>query len=216
MEKLHQLNILMHVIAGSGALIIGMIAFLTRKKAAKHRRYGTIFTWLMIIIVVTAMAGVIIFGRNTFLLVLTLLSGYNCFSGIRTMRLRGQKPRFLDYIVPIIVISSAVYYLYYINSIGLYWSPAVIYPTLGALFLLTIYDLCRGWMPVRFLQQSFIYEHVYKMLASYMAAVSAFSGTVFPQFKPYSQILPTFLGLLWIMIIFGSLRNKNAAKRIVS
>ncbi|NIG53906.1 hypothetical protein [Chitinophaga sp. Cy-1792] len=213
MGNLHQLSILLHILAGSGALIIGMIAFLARKNTKQHTRYGFVFVWLMAIVVITALFGVFVFRRNTFLLVLTMLSGYNCFSGIRAIYLGGQQPRFIDYLVPVIVISSATYYLYYINKIGLYWSPAVIYPTIGALFVLTIYDVCRGWMPITFLQKSFIYEHVYKMIAAYMAAASAFSGTVFPQLKPYSQILPSLLGFGWIMIIFISLRKRNLPKK---
>lgn len=206
---MHQINIAVHVLAGSVALVVGFAALFVTKKYTWHTRFGRIFMWAMVFVILTGLVGVFVFKRNTFLLVITMLSGYTCFSGIRAVRLRGQKPRLTDRVVPLVVMASAFYYLYYIHSIGLYWAPVVIFSTLGALFLVTLYDLSRSFLPAAFLKKAFLYEHVYKMVSALSALASAFAGTVLPQYKPYSQFLPGTAGLAYVLFVFVQLLTKS-------
>ncbi|MCF0054934.1 hypothetical protein [Dyadobacter sp. CY356] len=218
MEKLHFANATLHVIAGIIALITGFAAILVRKGLGRHVLFGKYFMWMIVVVIVTGFLGVFIFNRNSFLLVITLLSGYNCYSGMRTLKLRGQKPELPDYIIPVFVIFSAVYYLYYLKYNGLYWSPVIIYSTVGALFLVTGFDLCKSFMAVKFLRKSIMYEHSYKMISAFSAISSAFTGTVFPDYKPYSQFLPSVAGIIYIIITFILLSKKTfvlKAKTIV-
>lgn len=212
METLHIINIATHVVAGSTALLTGLVALSVKKGGKNHLLFGRVFTWMMGVVILTGLMGVFAFKRNTFLLVLTLLSGYNCFSGIRAVKLGGQKPGSIDYWAPVTVMAAAVYYLYYIHSIGLYWSPVVIYSTIGALFLVTIYDLFKALMPAKLLKKTVIYEHIYKMVSALSGLASAFTGTVFPDHKPYSQFLPSVLGLMCIIVIFIRVGNKPSLK----
>ncbi|SDH47950.1 DUF2306 domain-containing protein [Chitinophaga filiformis] len=209
METIHHINIAIHVSAGILAMLCGLAAAILNKRVKTHRILGRYFMWMMIFVIITGLAGVFVFKRNTFLLVITLLSGYNCFSGIRTMRLAGEKPVFIDYLAPVMVMAAAAYYLYYVYAMGLYWAPVVIYSTIGSLFLVTIYDLCRVIMPANARKKAMLYEHVYKMLSALSALASAFTGTVLPQFKPYSQFLPSMAGLTCIIVIFIRLGNRS-------
>jgi hypothetical protein len=210
MEDLHHLNILFHVLAGSIALIAGLVALIVRKGSFSHVRFGRYFMRMIIVVIATGLIGVFVFKRNNFLLVITLLSAYNCFSGIRAIRLRGERPSTIDRVVPLIVMAAALYYLYYTRSIGLYWTPVIIYSTIGALFLVTGYDLCKIFFSQSLLQRSSGYEHVYKMVSSFSAITSAFTGTVFPQYQPYSQFLPSVIGLAYIIVTFIGLINKRS------
>ncbi|HTI93741.1 MAG TPA: hypothetical protein VL727_24275 [Puia sp.] len=210
MESLHHINILFHVLAGSIALLAGLAALVVRKGSVSHIRFGRYFMRMIIVVISTGLIGVFVFKRNNFLLVITLLSAYNCFSGIRVIRLKGQRPGAIDRVVPLIVMAAALYYLYYISSIGLYWSPVIIYSTIGALFLVTCYDLCKLFFSQSLLQKASGYEHVYKMVSAFSAIMSAFTGTVFPQYQPYSQFLPSVMGLGYIIVIFIGFSNKRA------
>jgi len=210
MKDLHHLNILFHVLAGSIALLAGLAALIVRKGSAGHIRFGRYFMRMIIVVITTGLIGVFVFKRNNFLLVITLLSAYNCFGGIRVIRLRGQRPGTIDLVVPLIVIAAALYYLYYISSIGLYWNPVIIYSTIGALFLVTGYDLCRLFFSKNLLQKASGYEHIYKMVSAFSGITSAFTGTVFPQYQPYSQFLPSVIGLAYIIVTFIWFSNKRA------
>ena len=41
-----------------------------------------------------------------------------------------------------------------------------------------------------------LYEHIFKMIGAFTALLSAFSGTVFENYQPYSQFLPSVFGTL--------------------
>ncbi len=210
MQPLHHLNILFHVIAGSIALMTGGIALIVRKGSTAHIRFGLYFMRMIIVVITTGLIGVFVFKRNNFLLVITLLAAYNCFSGIRVIRLRGQPPATIDYVIPLIVITAGLYYLYYISTSGLYWSPVIIYSTIGALFLVTGYDLCKIFFPKDLRQKALGYEHIYKMVSAYSGITSAFTGTVFPLYQPYSQFLPSVIGLAYIIVTFIMFSNKRS------
>ncbi|MDB5156354.1 MAG: hypothetical protein JWR50_1061, partial [Mucilaginibacter sp.] len=204
----HTINIATHVPAGSLALIAGLTAAVVSKTGKWHVRFGRYFMWMIIVVILTGLFGIFVFNRNNFLLVITMLSGYACFSGIRSIRLNGQKPKLLDCLVPILAIASAMYYLYYVFALGMYWSPVITYSTLGTLLLLAMYDLLKTVLSVTFLKKAIMYEHAYKMITALTAIASAFIGTVFPQYKPYSQFMPSVTGVVCIIIAFVWLSNK--------
>ena len=207
MQLLHQTNIIIHVIAGSLALFLGLITAIRYKKRRLHIRLGWLFVWMMCLVVVTGLIGIFVFNRNSFLLVITLLSGYNCFSGIRAVRLKGSKPKLIDLAMPIIVLSVGAQYWYSLKSSGLYWSPIVVFSTLGALLLIALYDLSKNWQSNATRKKTIYYEHAYKMISALSGLASAFAGTVLPKYHPYSQFLPSVIGLCWIVIIFIKLNN---------
>lgn len=208
MEKVHHLNIAVHILAGTVALFTGLVAAIAGKGGKCHVHFGSYFKYMMVVIILTGLIGVLVFRRNHFLLVITMLSSYTCFSGIRVIRIYGKRPRLTDYLIPVLVQAAAFYYVYYISSLGLYWSPVIIYSTLGALFLVTFYDLSKFFIPVAKLKKATMYEHSYKMISALSGIASAFSGTVFPGYQPYSQFLPSVIGLACIIVTFIGLGNK--------
>lgn len=202
MQTTHLINIILHVAAGMAALVAGLGAMAVQKRSVRHARYGRVFAWLVSIVIATALFGVFVFRGNAFLFVLTLLSGYNCFSGIRSIRLAGRRPRALDYSAAAGVVLAGAGYGYLLHAIGFYWAPAVIYSTLGTLFLVAGYDFLKCLLPLKFLQKAVLYEHSYKMAGAWSALLSAFCGTVLPQYKPYSQLLPSVVCIIYIIITF--------------
>ena len=202
MEILHKLNILLHIITGSIALLLGLIALLSTKGARVHNTTGKYFLKFISIVILTGLIGVFVFGRNTFLLVITVLSGYVSFSGYRILLLKSNTPKIIDILVAVISLLTLAYFLYYFKSIGMIWSPIIIYSTVGALLFIISYDFVRYLIPRRkyLKHRIWIYEHIYKMTSAFSALLAAFIGTVFEEYQPHSQYIPSALGML---IIFG-------------
>jgi hypothetical protein len=194
MEILHKSNIFIHVISGSIALILGFIAIILNKGKRLHKQVGKVFLMLLSIVIITGLLGVFVFGRNSFLLVITVLSGYFGFSGYRVLQTKSNEPKLLDIIVAILSISTVFYFLYYFKTIGMIWAPVVIYSTVGALLALVSYDFLKYLIPRAKYKRLWLYEHIYKMIGAFIALLSAFSGTVLSDYKPYSQILPSVFG----------------------
>lgn len=189
---MHSTNIIIHIIAGSLALLTGTVALIVFKGGKTHRRFGRMFLICLSVVIFTGLLGVFAFHRNVFLLVITVLSGYLGFSGFRALKLRLEKPRCADNLVAIVAVLAAGYFIWYFNSIGMIWSPVIIYSTVGYLLLMVAYDLSRnccqtGWWR---------YEHILKMISAWSGLLSAFCGTVFPRYQPYSQFLPSVMGSL--------------------
>jgi hypothetical protein len=193
MKLLHNLNVTVHVLCGTIGLLIGLLALLYRNRPQSHIRFGRYFLYTLTIVVGTAFIGILFFHSNSFLLLLTLLGGYVGYSGFRTIRLREHPASTIDLLISIGVLIAGGVYLGTMELAGGNWSPSVVYPTLSALVLVAGYDLIKRLWLFNKLKTWWLYEHIYKMISAYSAILSAFSGTVFPQYKPYSQILPSAL-----------------------
>ncbi|MEM9000859.1 MAG: hypothetical protein AAGB24_11405 [Bacteroidota bacterium] len=215
MELLHQSNIILHVVTGSVALLLGLIALISTKGAKVHNTSGRYFLWLISIVIFTGLMGVFVFGRNTFLLVITVLSGYVSFSGYRVLKLKSNIPKKTDILIAFTSLLVLVYFLSYFKSIGMIWSPVIIYSTVGALLFVITYDFLKFLIPTRAYQKHriWIYEHIYKMTSAFAALLSAFFGTVLDTYQPHSQYLPSAFGML---IIFGFMAYvyKNGLRRM--
>lgn len=205
----HQINIWVHVLSGSLAMIMAIIAMVSSKGGKIHRKSGKVFLFLDAIVITTGLIGVFVFKVNTFLLVLTLLSGYQAFSGYRVLKNKLNSPKFLDILVASLTLSSGIYFLYYFKSIGMIWAPGLIYSTVGALFLIITYDFLRYLIPKKRYKKLWLYEHIYKMVAAFTALLAAFVGTVFPQYHPYSQFLPSVFGTLLAIGFIAYFYRKN-------
>ena len=199
---MHSVNIFIHVLSGSLALIIGLIALLSTKGGKLHNASGRLFLKLMIVVILTGLIGVLVFGRNTFLLVITVLSGYVAFSGYRVLNNKANQPKLLDMLVAIMSLAVLGYFLYYMKSIGMFWAPVVIYSAVGALVFVITYDFVRYFIPKEKYRKHriWLYEHIYKMTSAFGGLLAAFSGTVFEEYQPHSQYLPSALAMI---IIFG-------------
>jgi hypothetical protein len=207
----HTLNVVVHITFGSVALIAGLIPLLTAKGGRWHVRFGRWFLVTLAVVVVTAAIGIAFFGFRAFLGIITLLSAYEAYSGYRALRIRVTGPNVYDALISVAALASAGVFIAYIRSVHLPWSPAIIYPTLGALLAVGVYDLSRFAFPKRWFAKTWFYEHLVKMMGAYSAVVSAFSGTVLARWQPYSQILPSLLGTVAMIGFILYFRNRPSA-----
>ncbi|WP_273568822.1 hypothetical protein [Maribacter halichondriae] len=215
LEFLHKINISIHVVTGLIALMLGITALSTLKGGKAHRKSGSFFLYFLTIVVVTGLFGVLIFEVNQFLMVITILSGYNAYSGIRVLQNKTNQVNRQDILVALLSVSSGIYFLYYMKSIGMVWSPTIIYATLSALFLVIAYDLLRYLIPKDNYKNLWLYEHIYKMVSAFTALLAAATGTIYDDYHPYSQILPSVFGtLLAIGFIVYFYRRNNPKSKI--
>jgi len=210
---LHRSNLNFHVSAGSLALLVGLYILFKNKYGKVHRVSGRVFLVLLTIVIATGLIGVFVFNRNSFLLVITTLSAYMGFSGFRAMRNRSNVPKILDISVALLALTSVLFFIWYFHSIGMIWSPVIIYSTVGYLILAVAYDLGRYLINKDVYQKFWLYEHILKLISAFSGLLSAFTGTVFPQYQPYSQFLPSVLGsfiALYFMFEVWSKRRRTS------
>src|SRR5687768_16651011 len=156
---IHKFNIILHVTAGTIALVIGLLTIFFYRQPVRHKRFGRYFLYLLSIVVVTGFLGWLFFRSNSFLLMLTLLSGYVGYAGWRSIRLREQRGTRFDALISFVALVTGVTYLLWLQQSNADWSPAVIYPTLGALLLVTVYDLLKFFLLHPYVKGWWLYEH---------------------------------------------------------
>src|SRR5262249_44219281 len=153
------------------------------------------FLWIVVVVLVTAIAGSVFFRFRAFLAVLSLLVSYNVFAGYRVLKNKGRGPQRLDAFISALALVTGLSFIFYINRVTFPWSPVIIYATLGALFFVASYDVMRFLFPKRWHAALWLPEHIYKIVSAFGALFSAFMGTVAEAWQPYSQILPSALAM---------------------
>ncbi len=196
---LHWINIGTHVLFGTAALVLGMLAICSRKGGRLHIVSGRLFLYAYLVVVFTAAIGLLVFDFRSFLAVVTLLSFYDVFAGHRALQLRGRRPQTLDRIAAALGVAAPWIFIIAMRYLREPWSPILTWSILGGLLVISGYDLLRNVLPVAWLKRVWVQEHLYKMMSAYIAITSAFAGTVFARYMPWSAILPSVLGFATIV-----------------
>jgi len=190
---------LMHICAGTIALVLAPLAMLTVKGGRAHRRWGKIYFWAMAVVAVTAVA-LALWRPQIFLALLAVFSFYMAFSGYRALSRKrpaeGQGATALDWTAALVtlVVSAALVVLGLVRP-GSSWERLGIVPVVfGALgMLLAGLDIAKFVRPPAD-RHAWWFAHMGGMLGSYIATVSAFSVVNF-------AFLPTTVRWLWPTVL---------------
>ena len=188
-----------HVAAGTLALVVAPAAMVTAKGGAAHRRWGRIYYRAMAVVALTAVV-VALWRPNPFLAMVAVFSYYFAFTGRRILLHkradRGERASSLDWgAAGIAAATSAGLVVLGIGRPGEVWARlgvvAVVFGVVGLAFAgLQLWRFARPPAdPMRWW-----FAHMTGMLASYLAAVTAFSVVNF-------TVLPTTVRWLWPTLV---------------
>jgi uncharacterized membrane protein len=190
-DHLHIANITIHVASATFAFCIGLWVLAKPKGDRAHRRRGWVFVVAMCAVVATAAIGALGFRAAPTLTAVTVLAGYQLFSGVRAGR--GRKPTGLDTGLAIVAFCLGGGFVAYLAQGGAgFWRPAVTIPIGVTLIAVAGYDLARLAAP-QWRARVVALEHGVKMLAVLGALGSAGMGTLAPDWQPWSQIAPSLV-----------------------
>lgn len=196
---LHQLNIIIHVLAGIIAMGFGVAAYANYKGGAGHRRSGQYFLGFMAVVILTAVNGVLNFVDRPFLSVVTLQSAYLAWSGWRAVKRKAKPLNRGDLLLIIIASIFVVRFFWIMQSANIVWNQGVVWYLLLYLVAILSFDLLRYLKPKLVASPRFwIYDHLFRMTGAFTALVSAGVGTVMGDWGAWSQIVPASLGTLWL------------------
>lgn len=208
LDLLHRGNLAIHIGAGSIGILVGVLLLIGTKGSPWHRKWGKVFAYCSLVVSATAILGIIFFRFLPLFALLTVLTVYQLISGWRCVRRKGLGPSIGDGLWTLAGVLAAVALFPSLVEAPKNGStqPVVIYSTLGALVFVLGFDSVRWFFPVGWYAVIWQYEHVYKLMASFSALVSAFVGNVVRFGQPWSQVLPSFLGLVLIGFFFVQIR----------
>jgi len=203
-----------HILAGFTAFFVAPIALITPKGGPAHRRWGKVYFWAMTVGTITALM-VAAYRPNIFLLLIAIFSFYLSFTGYRVLARKrpdqGQKAAALDWSVAIFTaFTSAIMLglgLFNPDTGALRFNPLfIIFGVLGAF---TAGDDMHKFVRPPKEKYAWFLDHMSGMVASYIAAVSAFSVVNFSFLPPLVRWLwPTAIGVPLLAIWVRSYRKK--------
>jgi uncharacterized membrane protein len=202
---LHWLNLVIHVVFGAAALLLGLVAILSSKGGRVHRRSGMLFLYAYVVVIVTALIGLLVFDFRSFLAVVTVLSFYDAFAGYRALQLRGRRPETIDRIASVLGMCTPWIFIAVMRQLHRTWAPVLTWSILGGLVAMSGYDLLRNVLPLAWLRRVWVQEHLLKMMGAYIAITSAAAGTIFPSALPWAAVIPSVIGTAvgWGFVIVG-------------
>lgn len=196
-------NLWVHIISGMVALVVAPGAMLTRKGGRWHRRWGQLYFWSMAVVALTAVV-MSLMRSGLFLLLVAVFSFYLAFTGVRALhrkRFDLQADRW----------DGGAAGIAFLSSLGLagYGAWTLIAETgLGVVAL--VFGLLGGGLAGRDLwrlrhpssdPRAWFFIHMTRMLAAYIATVSAFSVVNFTFLPPAVRWLwPTVVGSIGIAL----------------
>ena len=182
MEKLIQILIILHVIAGFTAFLIGPVAIFSDKFGKPHRMTGRIFSIAMAIVFVTSIV-VCIYKSNIFLFMVAFFSFYSVVSGVRILKLKKlgtrQVAKWYDW---------AIHSTFFVTCISFLTYAIYLYDKHGfnTLSVLCALFAVGGFFSTRANVSPFINKspaagfwldyHRSNMIGAYVATVTAFSA----------------------------------------
>ena len=211
----HTANVVVHVLFGALALVLGLVQLVTRKGGASHRARGRWFLGSVCMVVGTAATGIVLFRPRADLVAVTLLTAYWAWSGLRALRVRNVGPVAQDALVSVCALVAPVLLVLYLQTVRVPWAPAVVYSTLGTLVVVSLYDLARFTFPARWFETLWLYEHLVKMIGAHSAVITAFSGTVLWRWSPYSQVLSSIVWTAFMITFVIYVRRRTVRKIVI-
>lgn len=209
MSTLHLVNIVVHVLAGTLAMAIGVCQLRNRKGSDAHRRWGRYFCYAGFVVCLSAAAGLAAFRFLPNFAVLTVLVAYQLVGGWRSARTRERGPQAADAAWTAIALAAAAALApIVLREHG----NVVVYSSLGALATVLAYDAARWLFPRRWFRTLWRYDHSYKLIAALFGMLSALTGNVVRFGQPWSQILPSALGLITVVVFFVRLYRQDARR----
>jgi uncharacterized membrane protein len=203
MVYLHLLNIGLHIGAGIIAMAIGFWLLATAKGNASHRKSGRLFAGFTLAVCASAVVGNAVFRFMPLFAVLTVLVLYQLLSGWHAVYTKAAGPNRVD---AMLCAGAALWAISLVplvlGNTARESAPVVIYATLATLYVLIAYDALRWLFPIGWHARLWRYEHIYKLVASLFSMLSAAAGNLFPHGQPWSQLLPSALGISCIAWFF--------------
>ena len=195
METFFLVNRWVHITAGFIGFFVAPVALAVRKGGPTHRFWGKVFFWAMAVAGTTALAGAQHI-HSLFLLLTAVFSLYMAAFGYRSVFLKhlawDARVALADWLVAgvgLAVFGGTVAYGLRVGNV-----PVTVFGGIGAA---TALRQLRGYGKAgRWTKNQWLLNHISGFMASYIAAVSAFSVTSlrFIPF-PYNFLWPTALGV---------------------
>jgi hypothetical protein len=191
MKLFLSIALVVHIVSGFLALGLGLLALLAPKGQRVHRLSGRTFFYLMLSVVVTAVA-ISTVKLNLFLLLIAGFAFYQNVQGYRSVKNKMLRPMWIDWSVTAVGLITAIAMIATLNIVLLIFGGISLY--LVTLDLVAYSTVLRGKQVSKL---AWLSRHIGMMMGAYIATVTAFVVVNVQHFEPawLPWLLPTMVGV---------------------
>ena len=208
------------MVAGMIAFFVAPAAMLVKKGGDWHRRWGKVYVWSMVVVVISVFTASF-FKPNPLLMLIGIFSIYMILSGYRALYLKrlsqGQRPSRADILlhsIAVIVNFSLVIW----GGLSIYHEGTGGFGTvvfvIGAIGSILVFNNIRKFFKRRIHKQDWWFSHMGGMIGGYIATVSAFSAVNFSfipdEYMWLRWLWPSIIGVPLIFVWVAYYRKKFA------
>jgi hypothetical protein len=187
MEKFFYPILIVHIGAGSLALLAGLFAILLRKNVKRHRPVGKIYFWSMTVVFFSAIY-MSIAHDNIFLFCVSIFTYYSCLTAYRSLYLKklhlDQKPMWYDWAIEAVFgtinVGFVVFAFFLMKQNLSFGIISLVFGTLGVRGNLRTIGRFQKKLEYR---NYWLLAHIGGMCGSYIGAITAFvvnNSRIFP------------------------------------
>lgn len=193
-------------------MFVGFYLLWKAKGTRLHRNLGKVFCYLGLIVCGAAILGLAVFRFLPLFAVITLLVLYQLVGGWRVIYTQERGPTPYDAVFTLLAVLMAFLIAPVVMSqtVG---NRVIVLSTFGALAFVLIYDSVRWLFPHGWHKVLWRYEHSYKLLSSLFGMLSSLVGNTLRIGQPWSQMIPSVLGLICVGYFFFNIYRENTSKR---
>ena len=218
METIYLFVKIIHIAAGSIALLAGLAAILLRKKVNYHRKAGKIYFWCMSVIFFSALL-MASYHFNLFLLCIAVFTYHAAFTARRSLKLKqlhlGQRAATLDWLVEGLNSAANLGLILFGFTIAAQAPQmAIVAGVFGCIGLRNSYLCVKRLRGLVKSKNYWLTAHIAGMLASYIGAITAFTvnNNRWMGLPPLVAWLgPTLLLVPFIIYEVSRVTHKNTA-----
>jgi uncharacterized membrane protein len=219
----------LHIACGFTAFVCAPVALLSAKGGRTHRRWGKIYFWAMAVVGATALT-LSIALPIFFLAMVAVFSFYAAFAAYRILYLKGmykgERPKLVDWAAAVITVLSSLLllcmgffkpHLMAVGVISVVGHPvSIVSVVFGLLGIRLGTTSIRTFLNPPREKAFWWFSHLQGMIASYIAAMTAFSAVNLGQwFGPawWVWLWPTIVGVPAIALWTRYYKKKFSAAR---
>jgi hypothetical protein len=209
-----------HIAAGASSFLLAPVALATPKGGKQHKRWGMVYLWSMGVVASTALP-MALYRPVLFLALVAVFSFYLAFAGFRVTRLkelaRDGDARPIDWIAAVVCFTASAclagfgaFHPAWVQGMGI---VSIVFGFIGMQAA-----AAEMWKFVRKPKEKMFwwYTHLGNMIASYIAAWTAFSVTTLSSIFHHAGMIlwlwPTFVGVPAIALTTAYYKRKFAPR----
>ena len=212
-----------HITAGFSSFVLAPVALLTAKGGKAHRRWGMVYLWSMGIVAGTALP-MALYRPVLFLALVAVFSFYACFSAWRVLALKdlskGGSAKPIDWVAGgVTFVSSACLVGFAVFQPALVQHMGIVGVVFGFIGMALAFGQLKSFVVKPTEKMFWWYTHLGNMIASYIAAWSAFSVVTLTRVIGnhwYVWLWPTMVGVPAIVLTTAYYKRKFAPKRVAT